>query len=668
MPSVEPVWTPDPGAAEHSQVALFARRVEQRYGLELPDYDALWRWSVEDVGRFWDEVRAMFEVDLGSPTAVLADDAMPGAVWYPGGSLNYVAEVFRDRPQTEVAVVAVTEDGGNRELTWRELERRTGAFAATLRGLGVGLGDRVVGYVPNGAEALVAFLATASLGAIGSCCGPDYAAPAAATRLAQLEPRVLVAADGYHFGGRTHDRREEVVALAGLLPTATAVVHVPHLGLEPPATGRRDLTWAYATGEDAPLAPVRVAFDHPLWVLYSSGTTGVPKGLVHGHGGVVLEALKTGAFHLDMTDADRMLWYTTTNWMMWNFLISSLLSGSSVIAYDGSPTSPEPDQLWRLAAEHGATVLGTSPGYLLASERHGLKPAVDHDLSRLRRVGVTGAPLPAGASYWFREQFGPSIPLVSTSGGTDIVAGLAAWAPNVPIWAGELSRPALGVALNAFDDAGRPVRGDVGELVVTRPMPTMPVMLWNDPDGSRYRATYFDVYPGVWRHGDWVTITERGSLVIHGRSDATLNRNGVRMGSADIYAIVEKVPGIAEALVVGVDRPDGRYWMPLFVVLEPGAELDDALHATVADRLRREASPRHVPDEILAVASIPHTRTGKKLEVPIKRILLGAKAADVLSLGAVDDASSLTVFEEIAARVREGAGSVERRRLGSSVR
>jgi acetoacetyl-CoA synthetase len=654
----EPSWRPDRAAADKTILAAFTRWVEAEHGLDLPGYDDLWRWSVANLEDFWLAVWRYFDVRSDpAPAEVLARREMPGAQWFPGVRLNYVSHVFRDRDPDAVAVVALTEAGGSQEVTWAGLEARVAAVAATLGRLGVGLGDRVVGYLPNGAEAVVAFLATASLGAVWSTCGPDYAAGAAANRLAQLEPRVLVAADGYHFAGKAHDRRDEAVELARLLPTVTDVLHVRHLGLPPAPYPVAVTEWADAAGpagdEPGPgaagpghgLRPVPVTFDHPLWVLYSSGTTGVPKGIVHGHGGVVLEYFKTLGLHMNLTAADRLFWYTTTNWMMWNFNISALLNGTSVVVYDGSPGHPEPGQLWRLAARHGVTVAGTSPGYLQACERQGVRPEPN---PALRQIGVTGSPVPAHSFAWVRDQFGPDVPLKSTSGGTDIVAALVTGAPTVPVWPGEISCRALGVAVDAYDSAGRPVRGDVGELVVTEPMPTMPVYLWNDPDGAKYRAAYFDVYPGVWRHGDWITITDRGSVVIHGRSDATLNRRGVRLGSADIYQVVEQLPGVREALVIGVDQPDGGYWMPLFVVLDDGLALDDGLRETISSALRRDASPRHVPDEIFAVPAIPHTRTGKKLEVPIKRIMLGHRLADVLSLGAVDDPGALDAFIALA--------------------
>ncbi|MFI5957344.1 acetoacetate--CoA ligase [Cryptosporangium sp. NPDC051539] len=641
--AVAPVWVPDPQVAARSRLAAFTREVEKAHGVDLADYDALWTWSVDHLEEFWTAVWAFFDMrSEPAPTTVLGSGDMPGATWFPGVRLNYVSHVFRDRSPDAVAVVELTEPGDARQVTWAELENQVSAVAAALRELGIDAGDRVVGYVPNSAAAIVAFLAAASIGAVWSCCGPDYAADAAANRLAQLQPRVLLAADGYYFGGKTFDRREDYARLVELLPTVEHVVHVPHLGLPAIGTGRHDVSWArMLTTDHDRLSPIPLPFDHPLWVLFSSGTTGIPKGLVHGHGGVALDYQKHVGLQLDVTRRDRMLWYSTTNWMMWNFAVNMLLLGASMVAYDGSPTFPSPDRLWQIAAEHDVTILGASPGYLQACEQHGTTIAAGN---QLRMIGATGSPVPPAAFHWIAEQLGDRIPLVSMSGGTDIVSALATGAPTRPIWPGELSARPLGVAVDTWNEAGESIRGTVGELVVTKPMPTMPVTLWNDPDGSKYHEAYFATFPGVWRHGDWATITDRGSVIIHGRSDATLNRNGVRLGSADIYEIVEKLAGVVESLVVGVELPDGGYWMPLFVALEDGAVLDDELEARISGELRTRASRRHVPDSIIEVPAIPHTRTGKKLEVPIKRILQGAALDTVISRGAVDDPSLLDLF------------------------
>lgn len=648
-----PSWTPDPESTEHSALTAFTRRIENEHDVALPTYTDLWRWSVDHPSEFWDLIwRFGKVVGERGDGPVVTSSSMPGAHWFPGARLNLAEQVFAGRDADATAIVEVIEDGRVTELSWAELERRTARVAGHLRELGVQPGDRVVGYLPHCSATIVAFLATASVGAVWSVCAPDYAAGAAANRMAQLEPTVLFCADGYHFAGRLHDRRDEATELAARLPGLRAVVHLPHLGLEPPTYPVASTDWTHLLERpDEPLSPLRVDFEHPLWVLFSSGTTGIPKGLVHGHGGVVLEYEKVLRLHLDLTTDDRLFWYTTPNWMMWNFVAACLLVGTSIVTYDGNPAFPGVERLWRLCADLGVSIFGTSPGYLQASERAGaLTP--DLDLKRLRMVCATGAPVAPSSFDWLADLL-PGVPLTSTSGGTDIVSALGTGAPTVPVWPGEISCPALGVAIDAFDDEGRPVRGEVGELVITAPMPTMPLYLWNDADGSRYAATYFDRWPGVWRHGDWITLTDHGSIVIHGRSDATLNRNGVRLGSSDIYEIVERVPGVQEALVVGIDLPGAEYWMPLFVTLDEGRTLDDELVATIRRRLREEASPRHVPDEIFAVPAIPHTRTGKKLEVPVKRILAGADRDVVVSLGALDDPTALEPFIDLARSRRE---------------
>lgn len=640
----EPQWMPTDEDIEGARITDFTSWVQARCGVQLPDYRALWRWSVDDLDDFWLAVWEYFEVQSPEPVgAALVDESMPGAQWFPGARLNYVRQALRHETRHRPAIRYSGEDPAHdTELSWAELRRQVGTLAATLKAHGVGPGDRVVGYLPNVPEAVVAFLATAALGAIWAACGQDYSAPAALDRLGQLEPVALVTADGYRYGGKAQHRDAEVARLSAGLPDLRIVVRVEHLG-EPEADVPADLPapgtvlcWAEATGGEASLEPVDVAFDHPLWVVFSSGTTGLPKGIVHGHGGVLLEHLKSLALQNDIGPADTLFWYTSPSWMMWNFQVSALLVGATVVCYDGSPSYPEPDALWELASRHQVTLLGTSPGYVLACRKAGVVPRASHDLGALRAVGITGSSLPASSSLWLAENVGEQAPVFSISGGTDVVSAFAGGVRTVPVWPGELSVPYLGVALDAFDEKGDPVRGDVGELVVTRPMPSMPVRFWNDPDGFRYRDAYFGVYPGVWRHGDWITITDHGSVVVHGRSDSTLNRNGIRMGSADIYQVVEGLPEVVEAMVIGAEQPDGGYWMPLFVVLADGAELDDALRDRIGAAIREQVSPRHVPDEIIAAPGVPHTRTGKKLEVPIKRILQGGDPAAVLARSAID--------------------------------
>ncbi|WP_137146707.1 acetoacetate--CoA ligase [Mycolicibacterium sp. CR10] len=617
---MKPQWVPTDNDIANARVSDFARFAEQRTGAQLPDYRALWQWSVDDLDGFWAALWDYF--DLGERAqGVLASSEMPGARWFPGTTLNYVDQIVRNARTDRPAIVYVSEGAPDREVSWDELLGRTAAFADRLRAAGVGPGDRVVGYLPNIPEAVIAFLATASVGAVWSACGQDYSAKAALDRLGQLEPKALVAADGYTFGGKYRDKRDDVEALRAGLPTLHATFTVDDL----------------AARSDRELDTVAVPFEHPLWILFSSGTTGLPKGIVHGHGGVLVEHLKAVALQSDIGRDDTFFWFTSPSWMMWNFQIAGLLVGATIVCYDGSPSAGRPDALWEIAARVGATVLGTSPGYVLGCMKADADPKSTYDLSALRTIGITGSSLPPASSLWLREHVGDHVQVASISGGTDVVSAFIGGVRTVPVWPGELSAPFLGVALDAWDEAGKPVRGEVGELVVTKPMPSMPVSFWNDPDGNRYREAYFEVFPGVWRHGDWITITDRGSVIVHGRSDSTLNRHGIRMGSADIYQAVESLPEVVESLVIGAEQPDGDYWMPLFVVLADGVDLTDDVRGRINDAIRTEVSPRHVPDEIIVAPGIPHTRTGKKLEVPIKKLFQGGDAAKVVERSAVDD-------------------------------
>lgn len=603
---------------EYPQWRKFADAA-RRYGAPSGGYAELWQWSVDEPARFWRAVWDYFDVGPEPPdddAAVLVDATMPGAQWFPGVELNYADVVFRHAQHGGAAIVGVDESGARTEIGWQDLPEQVGAVAAELRRLGVKKGDTVAAYLPDVAEAMVASLATASVGAIWSSCGQDYAPEGAAARLSQLEAKVLFSADGYHFNGQWIGKRAHTDELRRLLGDPALIV----IG----GSEYQDLVAAPVEPEVEP-----VAFDHPLWVLFSSGTTGRPKGIVHGHGGTILEHLKSVGLQADLGTDDVFFWQTALSWMMWNFRLSGLLCGSTVVCYSGHPLYPDADRLWQLLADERITYFGTSPGHLLASRKAGLTPGASHDLSRLRTIGSTGSPLAADLFEWVGSHVGRDVMVSSISGGTDVCTAFAGGTPGVPVRPGELATRYLGVALDCWSPDRRALVNGVGELVITQPMPSMPVGFWNDNDGSKYRAAYFEHHwadgpaPHVWRHGDWVTLTERGSLIIHGRSDATLNRHGIRMGSADIYEVVEAIDEVAEAFVVGIDGPDGKYWMPLFVAMAPGSRFDDALTDKIRNEIRTKLSPRHVPDEIIEAPAVPHTRTGKKLEVPITGILAG---------------------------------------------
>ncbi|MGW0086218.1 acetoacetate--CoA ligase [Streptomyces sp. NPDC003393] len=652
------VWSPDPEAVTASNFEDLRRWLRDVRGKSFHGYHDLYDWSVAEPGEFWHALAEYFDIlEPEQRRPALVDGSMPGARWFPNARLNYVEQVLRHVDQVGPAIIDESEAGEERRtITWAELRRQVGAVAETLRSAGVGRGDVVAGYLPNIAEAVIAFLATASLGAIWACCGQDLAPQAAAARLGQLHPAALITADGYRFAGKVIDRRSAVAELVDALETVKLTVVVPRLGPEPVPSGDRPVTaWREASAGRHALQPEPVPFDHPLWVLFSSGTTGRPKGIVHGHGGVLLEHLKQLWVHFDLDNRDTFFWYTSPSWMMWNFQVGGLLVGATIVCFDGSPNHPGPEALWDIVRRDRVSMFGTSPAYLRLSENAAVQAANDETLRRLRVIGATGAVVPAAAFRWVARHFHGKVALASITGGTDVVTAFAGAVPTLPVSEGELTAPGLGVALDSWDESGRPVRDGVGELVITRPMPSMPVRFWNDPDGTRYRAAYFETWPGVWRHGDWITLTSRGSVVVHGRSDSTLNRNGVRMGSAEIYAAVEGLPEVRDALVVGVELADGGYWMPMFLALTPGTELDHGLRARIADVIRNEASPRHVPDDLYVVAGIPHTRTGKKLEVPIKRLLQGSSLGDVIDVQAVDVPALLEPFIRIAQERRTGS-------------
>ncbi len=665
MASVEsrqPMWIPSRERVEATEMARFEDWVSERHGLEIDGYEALWRWSVDELDQFWADIWEFTGVIASKPyERVLASHEMPGTRWFEGAELNYAENLLSGHEDGEIAVLHCSELRELEELSWGELRAQVAAAAAGLAALGVGRGDRVVAYMPNIPETLVAFLATASLGAIWSSAAPEFGARSVIDRFAQIEPKVFLAVDGYRHGGKDFDR---TAVAAGILAELGSVEHAVLLGYldqsaSPGALGSQALSWQELLDRGSPASPLRfeqVPFDHPLWVLYSSGTTGLPKAIVQGHGGILLEQLKK-RMHLDLRPGDRMFWFTTTGWMMWNFLVGCLHSEAAIVLYDGSPAHPDLGALWRLAERAGITCMGVSPGLLASCEKAGIEPSREADLHRLRALGATGSPLSPESFRWVYEHVDPDIWMFSTSGGTDVCTAFVAGCPMLPVYEGELQCRALGCKVESWDEEGRSLTDEVGELVVTEPMPSMPLFLWGDESGERLRDSYFAMFPGIWRHGDWIRITPRGGAVIYGRSDSTINRQGVRMGTSEIYRAAGRVEAVLDSLVVdvpvaGADGVGEELRMILFVVLRDGVTLDEGLEREIKAAIREDCSPRHVPNEVRQIAQVPRTLSGKVLEVPVKRILMGTPPEQAASRESLADPAALDYFVELAREIR----------------
>jgi acetoacetyl-CoA synthetase len=636
------LWSPSDAFKKNANVAKYMEWLKTTRALVFSDYHELWKWSVEHDDEFWKSIWEYFNIQHdGTFSQVISSDVMPHTKWFSGTRLNYAEHIFRKRNNFRPAIIFKSESSEIKRISWETLETQTASLQKFLIDRGIASGDRIVGYLPCTPEATVSFLAANALGAIWSSCSPDFGTHAVIDRFAQIEPKVLIAVDEYRYGGKTFDKKEVINDLVKAIPSIEFVIVIAPGTVD---TKKPTFLWKDVTSDlDCKIKFERVSFDHPMWVLYSSGTTGLPKAILHSHGGILLEQLKYGTFHNDFREGENCFWYTTTGWMMWNYIHGSLLAGGTMVLYDGSPGFPDLNVLWKFIEEAKINHFGTSAGFILANMKTEIKPS-DYNLSSLRSIGSTGSTLPPEGFDWVYKNVKSDLWLASMSGGTDVCSAFVGGIPTWPVYSGEIQSRALGCKLEAFDEEGNSVTDEVGEMVITKPMPSMPVSFWNDADFKRYKESYFEMYPGIWRHGDWTQITPRHGVVIYGRSDATLNRGGIRIGTSEIYRAVDKVKEVKDSLIICIEKDGGEFWMPLFVVMQDGISLNEDIKKKINQTIRNEYTPRHVPDEIIAAPDIPYTISGKKTETPVKKVLMGKDPKKVVNAGALKNPGSMDFF------------------------
>lgn len=644
------LWEPTDEFIEQANLTNYCKWLQRRKGLLFSNYSTLWQWSVSNVEAFWRSLWEYFDIQHdGQYAKVLSNEQMPGAVWFEGTRISYAEHIFRNATSERPAIIAGAEDEPITEISWAELEERTAILSSFLVSQGVTTGDTVAAYIPNTIDATVAFLACNAIGAVWSSCSPDFGASAVLDRFVQIKPKVLIATDNYQYNGKKFDKSDVVSQLTAGLDTVTTVILMTTKPSPPvDAQPQKLFLWrdVLAADKGAALQFTRVPFSHPIWVLYSSGTTGLPKAITHSTGGILLEQLKYGTFHNDFKPGERCFWYTTTGWMMWNYIHGSLLAGGTMVLYDGSPAYPGLESLWDFCSRVKINHFGTSAGFILANLKAGIVPSSRFDLSALRSIGSTGSTLPPEGFHWVYTNVKKDVWLASMSGGTDVCSAFVGGNPLWKVWAGEIQCRALGCSLEVWDEAGNPLKDEEGEMVITRPMPSMPVFFWNDPEGRRYRESYFEMYPGIWRHGDWIRVTPREGVIIYGRSDATLNRGGVRIGTSEIYRAVDQVKAVKDSLIICIEKKDGEFWMPLFVMMNPGHSLTPDIVKEIKTAIRTAYSPRHVPDDIIEIGEIPYTISGKKTETPVKKIIMGRDPKTVSAPGSLRNPDSLEVFRQ----------------------